>query len=113
METLCFEGVKLTCRMEAAREERNRINQPPSPSTNTHTHSGAMDWLSHRQEHPVLPTTAAHAEFYAFLHIPGRAPRPPRQGRCPELIGRASRATSAGSAPARSLPSTAHPAVEA
>lgn len=44
METLCFEGVKLTCRMEAAREERNRINQPPSPSTNTHTHTQAQ-WI--------------------------------------------------------------------
>lgn len=37
MEILCFEGIKLTCRMEAAREEKNRINQPPSPSTHTHT----------------------------------------------------------------------------
>lgn len=85
VETLCLEGIKLTCRMEAAREERNRINQPPSPTTYTHT--GAMDLLSHQQEHPVLPTTAAHAEFYAFLHIPGHAPGPPRQECAPNSSG--------------------------
>lgn len=72
-----FEGTKLTCRMEAAREERNVINQPPSPTT--HTGSGAMNWLSHQQEHPVLPTTAAHAEPYVFPHISKHAPKPPRQ----------------------------------
>lgn len=66
--------------MEAAREERIIINQPPSPTT--HTRSGAMDWLSHQQEYPALPTTAAHAEPYAvFPRSPGHAPGPPRQKR--------------------------------
>lgn len=111
METLCFEGVKLTCRMEAAREERNRKNQPPSPSKNTHT--------LRRNGLAFAPAGTSRSAHYGstcgVLRVPTHPPtctEASEAGRCPELLGRAFRATSAGSAPARSLPSTAHPAVE-
>lgn len=111
MEILCFEGIKLTCRMEAAREERNRINQPPNPSTYTHTLG--------RNRLAFTPAGTSRSAHYGSTCGVLRVPTHPRtcteaseEGRCPELIGRASQATSAGSAPARSLPSTALPAAE-
>lgn len=87
VEILRFEAIKLTCRMEAAREERNRINQPPNPSTYTHT--------LRRNGLAFTPAGTSRSAHYGstcgVLRVPNTSPdmhqRPPRQEGAPNPSG--------------------------